>query len=163
MNMKNKDAMKSRILTLAMVSVIGASAAQSAFGFVSGGPRGVLVLIDPTAALSADGRRLIVTGDGPCAPADGQAQFTVSVLQDSTVASVRSAPTAPQPCSLDLSFTIQLEVPAARPPFVPGTAQVCAFAESYNATGVNVSPVVTSFTDVDQWCAFTELVVDPVL
>jgi hypothetical protein len=155
MHLKRQDTRQARLLTLALVTLIGALAVPPAFGFSA--VRGIIAnVIDPTAALSVDGRRLIITGTGPCTPQEGQAQFTVSVLQESTLASVRSAPTVPQACRPDLTWTIPLVVPATgpnpKPAFAVGPAQVCAFAESRNATGL---------TDVDQWCAFTELVVDP--
>jgi hypothetical protein len=157
MHLKHQDTRQARLLALALVTLIGALAVPPAFGF--GSVRGIIAnVIDPTAALSVDGRRLIITGTGPCTPQEGQAQFTVSVLQESTLASVRSAPTVPQACRPDLTWTIPLTVPATgpnpKPAFAVGPAQVCAFAESRNATGL---------TDVDQWCAFTTLVVDPVL
>jgi len=157
MHIKRQDTRQSQLLALALVTLIGALAVPPAFGF--GAVRGlILAFIDPTAALSVDGRRLIITGTGPCTPQEGQAQFTVSVLQESTLASVRSAPTVPQACRPDLTWTIPLTVPATgpnpKPAFIAGPAQVCALAESRNATGL---------TDVDQWCAFTTLVVDPVL
>jgi hypothetical protein len=154
MHLKHQDTRQSRLLTLALVTLIGALAVPPAFGF--GAAKGLLLFIDPTADLSVDGRRLIITGTGPCTPQEGQAQFTVSVLQESTLASVRSAPTVPQACRPDLTWTIPLVVPATgpnpKPAFAVGPAEVCALAESRTATGL---------TDVDQWCAFTELVVDP--
>jgi hypothetical protein len=155
MHKQYQDTRQSRLLALALVTLIGVLAVPSAFGF--GAARGlILAFIDPTAALSVDGRRLIITGTGPCTPQEGQAQFTVSVLQASTLASVRSAPTVPQACRPDLTWTIPLTVPATgpnpKPAFIAGPAQVCALAKSRNATGL---------TDVDQWCAFTTLVVDP--
>jgi hypothetical protein len=154
MHKQYQDTRQSRRLALAMVTLIGVLAVPPALGF--GAVRGFLAFIDPTADLSVDGRRLIITGTGPCTPQEGQAQFTVSVLQASTLASVRSAPTVPQACRPDLSWTLPLTVPATganpKPAFAVGPAQVCALAESRTATGL---------TDVDQWCAFTELVVDP--
>jgi len=154
MHIKYQDTRQSRLLALALVTLIGALAVPPALGL--GAVRGILAFIDPTADLSVDGRRLIVTGTGPCTPTEGQAQFTVSVLQASTLASVRSAPTVPQACRPDLTWTIPLTVPATgpnpRPAFAVGPAQVCALAKSRTASGL---------TDVDQWCAFTTLVVNP--
>jgi hypothetical protein len=154
MPIKHQDTRQARLLALALVTLIGALAVPPAFGFSA--VRGIKAFIDPTADLSVDGRRLIITGTGPCTPQEGQAQFTVSVLQESTLASVRSAPTVPQACRPDLTWTLPLVVPATgpnpKPAFAVGPAQVCALAESRTATGL---------TDVDQWCAFTTLVVDP--
>src|SRR5215216_7087970 len=113
MHKKYKDTRQSRLLALAMVTLIGALAVPPALGF--GSVRGIAAFIDPTADLSVDGRRLIITGTGPCTPQEGQAQFTVSVLQESTLASVRSAPTVPQACRPDLTWTIPLTVPATGP------------------------------------------------
>src|SRR5215210_6466242 len=156
MHIKYQDTRQSRLLALALVTLLCSLPLPPALGL--GAFRGIKAFIDPTADLSVDGRRLIITGTGPCTPTEGQAQFTVSVLQASTLASVRSAPTVPQACRPDLTWTLPLVVPATgpnpKPAFAVGPAQVCALAESRTATGL---------TDVDQWCAFTTLVVDPVL
>ena len=66
MHLKHQDTRQARLLALALVTLIGVLAVPPAFGF--GAVRGFLAFIDPTADLSVDGRRLIITGTGPCAP-----------------------------------------------------------------------------------------------
>ena len=64
----------------------------------------------PEAKLSADGRKLIVTGMADCGPAEGVVQVAVSVLQQDTLAAARGL-SKEQPCTdAEDAFTAELTV-----------------------------------------------------
>ena len=106
----------------------------------------------PEARLSADGRKLVVSGAADCLPADGKLIVSVSVLQASVTASARGISKA-VPCTDGKDhFTVVLSVGEAKPAFAAGPAEACAFASTQSDS---------SFTGADQWCAFVKLVVDP--
>ncbi len=106
----------------------------------------------PQARLSADGRKLAVSGAADCLPADGSLTVSVSVLQAAVMASARGiSPAAPCADGRD-HFTVELSVGAGKPAFTASPAEACAFATTQGDAGL---------TGADQWCAFVKLVVDP--
>ena len=109
---------------------------------------------EPEGRMSADGRRLVVSGAADCRPVEGDLAVSVSVLQASAVAAARGFST-PQPCIDDKDgFTVELTVGAERPAFTAGPVEACAFATTHAGDDL---------TDADQWCTFIQLVVDPAM
>ena len=104
--------------------------------------------------LSADGRRLVVTGTADCAAADGSTQVSVSILQPENLAAVRGFSKV-QPCTdAEDSFAAELTVREGKPSFAAGPVQACALAQIGTDDGA---------PRYDFWCTFVTLVVDDAL
>ena len=141
-------------LILAAATVIAAALSAPAFGWVDPDIDPFRRLFAPEAKLSADGRRLVVTGSAGCAAADGSTQVSVSILQHENLAAVRGFSKV-QPCTdADDSFTAELTVKEGKPSFTAGPVQACAMAQIGTDDGA---------PSYDFWCSFVTLVVDDAL
>lgn len=104
---------------------------------------------DPVATLSADGRRITVTGSiGGCEPQEKTSETQVSLLQQATLASANG--TAIQPCAAGeaVHFVVEAIAPESKPAFEEGPAQVC---------GLAVSRAGQRIADIEHWCTFITL------
>ena len=100
------------VAMLTVASMLAAAAASPASGWTDPNPTPFTMfrLFAPEAKLSADGRRLVVTGMADCGPAEGVVQVAVSVLQHETFASARGF-SKEQPCTdAEDTFTAELTV-----------------------------------------------------
>jgi hypothetical protein len=141
---------------LVAVSIAAIALTSPASGWVDPDPDPfeMFRLFTPEGKLSADGRKLIVTGMADCGPAEGVVQVAVSVLQHATFAAARGF-SKEQPCTkAEDTFTAELTVKEGKPSFTAGPVQACGMAQMRNEGG---SP------DYDFWCTFVTLVVDEAL
>ena len=114
----------------------------------------LLKFFDPEAKMSSDGRKLVVTGTTDCLPADGEVTVSVSALQVASLAVARGT-SARQSCTEEAdTFTAELTVREGRPSFAAGPVQACALATMRNGNTI---------TNVDHWCSFVQVVVDPAM
>ena len=144
---------KRRLAILAAASIAAAALATPASGWVDPDPTPFQMfrLFTPEAKLSADGRKLIVTGMADCGPPEGVVQVAVSVLQQETLASARGF-SKEQPCTDGEDvFTADLTVKEGEPSFTAGPVQACGMAQMRNEGGA---------PDYDFWCTFVTLVVE---
>ena len=134
-------------------SMVAAALATPASGWIDPDPdpRQMFRLFTPEAKLSADGRKLVVTGMADCGVAEGVVQVAVSVLQHETFASARGF-SKEQPCTdAEDTFTAELTVKEGKPSFTAGPVQACGMAQMRNEGGA---------PDYDFWCTFVTLVVE---
>lgn len=102
--------------------------------------------------VSADGRRVVVTGNAACTVAAEDLTVTVSLMQPAQLASARGS-SAGNPCVPGPNeFAATLAVPVDRPSFTPGPVEACALAQSRIPLG-----------NIDMWCGFVFLEADPSL
>jgi hypothetical protein len=121
---------------------------------LAGEAMALMKFFDPEAKMSLDGRRLVVTGITDCVPADGEVTVSISALQNGSLAVARGA-SAQQACTEGSDpFTAELTVREGRPPFTAGPVQACALATMRNGD---------KLANVDQWCSFVQVVVDPAM
>jgi hypothetical protein len=142
-----------RLAVLAAASIAAAALATPASGWTDPTPEPFQMfrLFTPEAKLSADGRKLVVTGMADCGPAEGVVQVAVSVLQHATFAAARGF-SAEQPCTdAEDTFTAELTVKEGKPAFTAGPVQACGMAQMRKEGGA---------PDYDFWCTFVTLVVD---
>lgn len=111
-------------------------------------------LFTPEVKLSADGRKLVVTGMADCGPAEGVVQVTVSILQHETLGVARGLSKEQDCTDAEDTFTAELTVKEGKPSFTAGPAQACAMAQMRKEDGPK---------DYDFWCTFVTLVVDDAL
>jgi hypothetical protein len=138
---------------LAVASMLAAAAATPASGWTDPDPTPFQMFrfFTPEAKLSADGRKLVVTGMADCGPAEGVVQVAVSVLQHESFAAARGF-SSEQPCTDgEDTFTAELTVKEGKPSFAAGPVQACGMAQMRNEDGA---------PDYDFWCTFVTLVVD---
>ena len=134
-------------------SIVAAALATPASGWINPDPEPFQAFrfFAPEAKLSADGRKLVVTGMADCGPAEGVVQVAVSVLQQDTLAAARGL-SKEQPCTdAEDTFTAELTVKEGKPAFAAGAVQACGMAQMRKEDGAK---------DYDFWCTFVTLVVD---
>jgi len=105
---------------------------------------------DRVARLSADGQEIVVSGPYICDRGDGNVEIQVSVLQDSTSASVTGRFQARCTGQLE-QFVIEAIVPANQPAFAEGPAAACGFGQTFKGEGQQ--PTGTA----EHFCAFITL------
>jgi hypothetical protein len=139
---------------VSMAMIVLTSAVPPAFGWINPDTDPFRRLFAAEEKLSADGRRLVVTGTADCAAADGQTQVSVSILQHESLAAARGFSKI-QPCTdTEDSFTAELTVREGKPSFTAGPVQACAMAQMGTEDGPS---------SYDFWCTFVTLVVDDTL
>jgi hypothetical protein len=140
-------------VAFAAASMLAAALATPASGWTDPDPSPFQMfrLFTPEAKLSADGRRLVITGMADCGPDEGVVQVAVSVLQHETFAAARGFSTE-QPCTdAEDTFVAELTVKEGKPAFAAGPVMACGMAQMRNEDGAK---------DYDFWCTFVTLVVE---
>jgi len=117
------------ILAGASIAALALASPASGWTDPSPDPFQAFRLFTPEAKLSADGRRLVVSGMADCGPTEGVVQVAISVLQQETFASSRGF-SKEQPCTdAEDNFSAELTVKEGRPSFTAGPAQACGMAQ----------------------------------
>jgi hypothetical protein len=134
--------------------LIGAALSAPAFGWIDPDIDPFRRLFTAEGKLSADGRRLVVTGTADCAASDGQTQVSISILQPENLAAVRGFSKVQSCTDAEDAFTAELTVREGKPSFAAGPVQACAMAH----IGMEAGP-----SSYDFWCTLVTLVVDETL
>ena len=147
---------KRRLAILAATSLVAAALASPALGWVDpdGQPFQAFRLFTPEARLSADGRKLVVSGMADCGPPEGVVQVTVSILQHEALAVARGLSKEQACTDAEDTFNAELTVKEGKPAFTAGPVQACGMAQMRKEDGAK---------DYDFWCTFVTLVVDDAL
>jgi hypothetical protein len=100
--------------------------------------------------LSADGRQVTLNGEiGLCQPNEKTYEVQATILQSASLASATGVTQDVCPKGDLVSFTVVATVPASKPPFQEGPAQVCGFGVSRSGHQI---------VDTEFWCTFVTLV-----
>jgi hypothetical protein len=130
---------------VAVIVVWAVLPASARLGF--GGGCSDFCFFDTPAALSSDGREIVVTGSLSCDPHQQGWKLQVSATQESTLASARGLSVGT--CeSGSQAFVVETAVPDSRPAFGEGTALACGLL--LTGQGANIAHAV-------QWCRFIEI------
>jgi hypothetical protein len=104
---------------------------------------------DPQAALSADGRSIVLTGAiGPCIARERTSEVQAQITQETILASANGRDRRPCSTTEPVVFSINVTVDEGQPAFVLGPAKAC---------GTAISRAQGQIVDVETWCTFVNL------